>query len=31
MVGGRRRFNKQRIIPLEEVMLNSLEDEGQFR
>ncbi len=31
MVGSRRRFNKQRVIPLEEVKMQSLEDVGQFR
>ena len=31
MVGSRRRFNKQRVIYLEEVKMQSLEDEGHFR
>ena len=31
MVGSRRRFNKQRVIYLEEVKMQSLEDDGHYR
>ena len=31
MVGSRRRFNKQRVIYLEEVKMQPLEDDGHYR
>ena len=31
MVGSRRRFNKQRVLYLEEVKMQSLEDDGHYR
>ena len=31
MVGSRRRFNKQRVIYLEEVKMQALEDDGNYR